>query len=225
MKTKVGYNFAVIFDMDGVIVDNTRYHFKSWKFLASKFGINLTWKYFKTQINGRRAEENVRRMAKGMVSEGEIIRLAEEKEKYYRASYKKFIKPAKGLVDFLILLKKSGIKIAMGTSAPPENIKFVLGRTGTRKFFDKIIDSSGVKKGKPNPEVYLKAAKLLKVPPRRCVVFEDALNGIESAQRAGMKVVAMSTTNKATDLSHADLVVKDFRGLSVEKLSKLFTVK
>ncbi len=217
--------FAAIFDMDGVLVNNTKYHFKSWQFIAAKFGVRLTWKFFKTRINGRRAEEDVKIIAKEKVSAREIARLAGEKEKFYRDSYKKFIKPVKGLVGFLSTLKKNRIKVAMATSAPAENIKFVLGKTGTGRFFDKIIDSSQVKKGKPNPEVFLKAAKLIKAKPQNCVVFEDALNGIKAAQRAGMKIVAITTTNKAKDLRQADLVIKDFSGLSVEKLGKLFNAR
>ncbi len=214
--------FAVIFDMDGVLVDNSDYHFKSWVHIAKKLDFNLTLHYYKQYLNGRVGSEIIKRFSKTKLSEQEIKKLGKEKDALYRKLFRPHIRPVKGLVNFLANLEKHGVKRALATSAPHENVIFVLGSTKTRKFLKHIVNASHVTKGKPNPEVFLKAAGLLNMKPKNCVVFEDALNGIKAAQRAKMKVVAIATTNKPQDLKHANLVVKDFSGLTVEKLEKLF---
>ena len=121
----------------------------------------------------------------------------------------------------LIALKSSGIKIALATSAPSVNVKFTLAKTGLRKYFKIIIDAKGVKRGKPYPDIFLKAAKNLKTKPSRCIIFEDTFHGIEAAKRAGMKVIAVATSHSAKEISHADLVIKDFSQIAMEELSKL----
>lgn len=216
------YNFSVIFDMDGVLVNNSKFHFRSWAVIAKKLGFHLTDKFYREKLNGRKAVETVNSFTTKKLSLSEIYRLAEQKEQLYRKIYKPYIKPVNGLEKFLKLLKRNGIKIGMATSAPKGNIDFVFKYTQTRKYFKTIVGAAQIKRGKPHPDVYLKAARLIKASPKNCVVFEDALNGIEAAQRAGMKVIALETTNKAKVVSHADLVIKDFSKLTLEKINSLF---
>lgn len=217
------YNFAIIFDMDGVLVDNGRFHFQSWKAMANKLEFDLTEKYFREHMSGRRAIDTLRHLAKSKLSLKELNKLDAEKEFIYRQLYKGHIKPVKGLKRFLTLLKRHRIKIALATSAPKENVDFTLTAIKMGSFFNVIVGKNHVSKGKPHPEVYLKAAKLLTIDPKNCIVIEDALNGIEAAKRAKMKVIAITTTNKAHELLRADLVIKDFTKISLEKLANLLS--
>lgn len=132
------------------------------------------------------------------------------------------LKSMLGLEELLKDLKSHKIKIALATSAPPANVKFTLGRTGLKKYFKVIIDAAGVKLGKPNPDIFLKAAKRLKVSAKNCIVFEDTFMGIDAAKRAKMKVVGVATSHKSGELKHTDLIIKDFSKVTLENLAKLF---
>jgi HAD superfamily hydrolase (TIGR01509 family) len=131
----------------------------------------------------------------------------------FRALYKDVIKPLSGLDNFLKELEDRSIPKAIGTSAPRSNVDFVLEHTHLRKYFTTILDQSDVEHGKPNPEIYLKVAERLGFPPQQCIVFEDSLSGVESAQRAGAKVVGVTTTHSQQELAHTDLVIADFTKL------------
>jgi beta-phosphoglucomutase len=116
----------------------------------------------------------------------------------------------------------AGIAVGVGSSAPPENITFTLDGLDLRKYFQAIVNGSEVKNGKPAPEVYLKLAEKLGAQAADSLVFEDALSGIEAGLNAGAKVVGLATTHPAHEISHSDLVVNDFAGLTVDRLTALF---
>lgn len=206
--------------MDGVIVNNTKYHVLNWIRFAKRFGIKLSSKTVRTKFLGKFARETIRQMLGQGLTNKEIEKLDIKREAYYRKIYAPYIKPLSGLKEFLESLKQHKVKIALATAAPTVNVNFVLGRTGVRKYFHTIVDSKGVKHGKPDPEIFLKAAKKLKVSPKKCVVFEDSLNGIKAGQRAKMKVIAVATSHHPKELSHANLVIKDFRKITINKLLK-----
>jgi len=126
------------------------------------------------------------------------------------------------LENFLAELKDAGIKMAMASSATIEDINFILNKIPIRDDFEAIIDGSRVTKGKPNPEIFLKAAEELKADPANCVVFEDSLAGIKAANAAGMKVVGITTGHKADQLQPSNLVIDDYSTLTVQKLAALF---
>lgn len=221
-KTKMpGNNFAIIFDMDGVVVDNTKYHILTWQMFAKKFGVIVSAKEVKEKFIGRLGREIIQKFINKNISGKQLEVLDKKREEYYRKIYAKEIKPVAGLQEFLEQLKNNNIKVALATAAPPANVKFVLGKTGLGKYFKTIVDSTGVKRGKPNPDVFLKAARILKTKPNRCIVFEDAMMGIEAARRAKMKVVGVATSHKPGEINHTDLVIKDFRRFKIEKLRKL----
>jgi beta-phosphoglucomutase len=213
--------FAAIFDMDGVVVDNGDYHFKAWQDFARKHGVTLTKKYYFKHLDGRKSIDNARKILGQSISYKEARSFADERAKHYRRIYRPNLKPMPGLIRFLDSLRAAGIKCAIATSASKTNIRFIIGGLRLRHHFTTIVDAARVKHGKPHPEVYLKTAKKLGLPPQRCIVFEDALVGIESAHRAGMKVVGVVTAHPLEKLAHADLVVKDFRSLTVARLSAL----
>jgi len=215
--------FAAIFDMDGTLIDNTPYHFKSWQMLYKKYGKGeLSKETYYRDISGVPVLETIRRVFGEGRSEDELKALLNEKESFYRESYAPYIRPISGLLNFLAELKGAGVKIAMGTSATQEDINFVFDHMAIRDYFDVIINSTMVTKPKPNPQVYLKAAEKIKTPPARCVVFEDSLAGIKSANGAGMKVVGITTGHTAAELQPVNLVIDDYSELTVEKIAALF---
>lgn len=219
-KKREPKKIAVIFDMDGVIVDNSGFHQKAWILFCKRHGFKLTKKQFNEKYNGRLNSEILKRMF-GSLSKKQIAKYVSEKESLYRKAYSKSIKPAPGLVRLLKELEKRGIKTAVATAAPPANVDFVLGKTGVRKFFKVIFDDSKVKKGKPNPEIYLKASKKLGVKPKDCVVFEDGLLGIQAGKNAGMQVIGITTTHPKKELKKADLTINSFSEVDFEMLEKL----
>ncbi len=215
-------SFAVIFDMDGVIVDTNPYHKISLKQFCEKYGYQLNEEDLISKIYGRTNNEWIRNIF-GPLPKEKILELGEEKEAMFRAIYKDIIKPVSGLDDFLNALEEENIPKAIGTSAPRSNVDFVLENTHLKKYFTTILDQSDVEHGKPDPEIYLKVADRLGFPPQQCIVFEDSLSGVESAQRAGAKVVGVATTHSYEELAHTDLVISDFEGLQpLELYSRVF---
>ena len=136
--------------------------------------------------------------------------MAKEKEILYRKLYRPHLKEIKGLTSLLNKLKSLKIKCAVATTAPLENRRFILNQLSLTPDFDLVLGEEGVDHGKPNPDIYLKAAEKLKVKPTRCIVFEDSLAGIEAARKAGAFVVALLTSHKKEDLKSADVWIKEF---------------
>jgi beta-phosphoglucomutase len=205
--------FAVIFDMDGVIVDNMEYHKKAWGVFLKKYAPDVELEEFSRHF-GKVNKDLLKIVFKKEFSAREEALFGEEKEAIYRKIYADHIVPTAGLVDFLSTLKKNEVKTAVATAAPRVNMDFVFEKTGLRDYFDVLIDASEVTKGKPDPEIYLKAAEKLDCPPKCCLVFEDSMPGIQAAQKAGMKVIALATSHPADRLQSAKRVVKDFTEIS-----------
>ncbi len=213
-------DFAVIFDMDGVLVHNDRYHLEAWRIFCERHGRKVEYSEI-TTLFGNTNAQFLRKLINPDVTLEEIERFAVEKEILYRELFDKFIEPAEGLLSFLNELKKHQIPMAVATSAPTDNLNFVLDRCGIRHYFDKLVDETFVKHGKPDPEIYLKTAELLGFRPNQCIVIEDALFGIEAAQRAGMKVIGLASTLPIEKLSHADLAINTFHELDLKTLEGL----
>lgn len=211
---------AIIFDMDGVIVDNHQYHLQSWLSFFERNGVHMTEAEYKEKVNGRVMHTILPKILNRPLSPDEIRTLGNQKEEEYRELYRTAIQPTPGLVAFLQQLQQEHISRAIATSAPPSNVDFTLEHTGLRDYFPVIVDDTMVSTGKPDPEVYLKSAQQLDMPPERCIVFEDAILGIQAGKNAGMPVVALATTHTREELeaTEADYIIDDFRGLTVEKL-------
>jgi beta-phosphoglucomutase family hydrolase len=213
-------DFAVIFDMDGVLVDNYEYHLRAWEIFLEKYEISLTGD-FRTKTFGGTNKEHLEHFFNRKLTRREIKEYEETKEAIYRNIYSDEIKPVDGLISLLTILRQNKVPLALATSSPAVNVKFVLEKTGTLAFFPVILDSSFVTKGKPDPEIYLKTAKALKYNPDQCIVFEDSINGIIAAKNAGTSVVAITTTHKAGDLPEVDLIINDFREVNLTILKNL----
>ena len=201
---------AAIFDMDGVIVDNHIYHVQAWAEFCKQHNIPFDENSFRTKYFGKTNHSIFPELISSRLTNQEIDELAEVKELIYRNIYVDFIKPVKGLIEFISGLKEKGVKTAVATSAPKSNLNFVLDKLNIRHLFDIVVDASMVTEGKPNPEIYLKAAALLNITPKDCVVFEDSISGIQSAHNAGMEVIALITTHQPHELPKTKLQVYDF---------------
>ena len=217
------FSFAVLFDMDGVIVDNTNFHINAWLQFSQRHDRPITKDQYLENINGRVSADAMAYMFGRTVTADELVLFTEEKEGIYRELYGPHLQPAPGLLRFLDALKAENIRLAVGTSAPVSNVLFTLDGLSLRPYFDAIVDASMIRRGKPDPEIYLTAAKRVGIDPAYCVVFEDALAGIEAGLRAGMAVVALTTTHPRSELngSGAALIVDDFTGLTVDAVRAL----
>ena len=197
---------AVIFDLDGVIVSTDNCHYLAWKRLADEEGI-----YFDRKINDRlrgvsrmASLEIVLERSKKACTAEEKIELAERKNGYYKELIKELtpndILP--GAMENLEQLKKKGIKIAIGSSS--RNTTMILKQIGLETYFDAVSDGNNITKSKPDPEVFQKAAEMLKIHPENCLVVEDADAGIEAGKRAGMKTLSVHGA-KGADFYAEDL--------------------
>ena len=217
--------FAALFDMDGVIVDNTNFHINAWLQFSQRHGRPITKDQYLENINGRVSADAMAYTFGRTVSADELVEFTEEKEGIYRELYGPHLQPAPGLLPFLDALKAENVRLAVGTSAPVSNVLFTLDGLPLRPYFDAIVDASMIRHGKPNPEIYLTAADRVGIDPARCVVFEDALAGIEAGVRAGMNVIGLTTTHTRAELndSGAALIVDDFTALTVDAVRALIS--
>jgi len=211
---------ACIFDLDGVIVDTAKYHYLAWKRLADQLGI-----FFNEDINERLKGVSRTESLKIILELSDIVytrdeeaALAARKNQWY-VDYISRMTPAEilpGSFEFISEIKNAGIKVAIGSAS--KNTPLILERLGLKELFDAVADGNIVKKAKPDPEVFLKAAEMLKVRSKECVVFEDAAAGIKAALNAGMKCVGIGSQKI---LSQADLVVSGLDKMNLEKLNSL----
>lgn len=213
-------SFALIFDMDGVIVDSNPYHKIAIQQFCKEHGHELSDERLLKHVYGRTNREWITALFGGIPDET-IIQYTEEKEELYRRLFDKDIRPVRGLIGFLDLLDKYNVPRAIGTSAPRSNVDFTLKRTGTEKYFNIILNDTFVTHSKPHPEIYLKCAAALGLPNSRCIVIEDSLSGVEAGKAAGSKVIGITTTHQKEELSHCDLVINDFESLSIGMLRSL----
>ncbi len=195
--------------MDGVIVDNDIYHFRAWGELCKNYGLDVSPDEVKSWF-GNTNSMILRSLFGKAIDDERLERMGLEKELIYREIYLPEIKATPGLYAFLENLQESGIGIAIATSAPTINVDFVMDNTGIRRFIHQIIDASMIREGKPSPEIYLKAAEILKLQVSDCLVFEDSFHGIESARGAGMKVVGVATTHHVEKLKGTVKNIHDF---------------
>lgn len=204
---------AVIFDLDGTLVDNNEFHLKSWMKYIAGLGRVISEEEYNANINGRTNHDAAEYIYGRKLTKEEGAFFALEKEAVYREMYAPHIQPVPGLLEILERLQQKEIAMAIATSGIQPNIDFLFEHIPIKKFFSVIVNSAHISKGKPDPEIYLKASALLDVRPHNCLVFEDAVVGIKSAKAAGMEVIALSTTHPAEDLEIADRIIKDYREL------------
>ena len=213
---------AVLFDMDGVLVLTADAHYRSWKAAAAADGIDLSYEFFASTF-GRTNTDTVRLIWNRDVPPERAAVIAAAKEAAFRDDIRANIPLAPGAVELLEDLASAGFAMAIGSSAPRENLDLIVDAADIRRFFAGMVDGSMVRRGKPDPEVFLLAARACAVDPRRCVVIEDAPAGVQAARAAGMRSVALCTTHDAGHMreSGADLVLPALRDVTRESLSTL----
>lgn len=207
---------ALLFDMDGVVVHNMPHHTEAWRLFFLDHGIKMGVPEFLSKTAGMPTRDVLKYYFKRAFTPDEAHFLAAQKELLYRTLYRDHRKPAEGLLRFLRSARKAGFKLGLGTGSKDDNVTFILDDMGLRRHFDAVVTGGEVKRGKPHPETFLTLAKKLGVPPSRCLVFEDALLGEESAKRAGMKVVAITTSHKPREFKHAVAAFPDFTLLTAK---------
>jgi beta-phosphoglucomutase family hydrolase len=215
-------SYALLFDMDGVVVDNMIYHTKAWRLFFLDHNVHMNTYEFLSQTSGMPTKDVLAHFLKRRLPKSQVEKLTSQKEFLYRTLYRNKMKPAKGLEPFLKTAKAKGYKIGLGTGSSFDNIDFILDGLNLRKYFDAVVGANNVKKGKPDPETFLTLASKLNTPPKHCIVFEDALMGEKAAHRAGMKFVAVTTSHKASEFKQADKAIRDFSQLTISDISKIF---
>jgi len=208
---------AIIFDMDGVIIDSNPFHKIAIRRFCLKHGYALSEQQLKEKVYGRTNRDWLKNLF-GSLPEEQLQAYADEKEELFREIYRNDIVPLKGLRNFLELLDHYRIPKAIATSAPHANVDFTLSKTGLQKYFPLILDDTFVTQGKPDPEIYIKTAAALGLPNGQCIVIEDSVSGVEAGKRAGSKVVGITTTHTAEELAHTDYIISDFEGLDPRAL-------
>ena len=211
---------AFIFDMDGTLVDNMGFHTEAWRTLIEENGYEFNERKFLVETAGQTNREIIPGVF-GALSNERLSELALRKEELYREAYLAHREPVQGLVEFLDAAAELGIKMAVSTAASPPNMAFILDGLNLRRYFGAITTAADVKRGKPDPEIFLLSASHVGVEPRNSLVFEDAFFGFEAAKRAGMQVIGLTTVNSADDIMRTGSVVEvhpDYTSLRPKEL-------
>ncbi|MEC8013072.1 MAG: HAD-IA family hydrolase [Verrucomicrobiota bacterium] len=214
---------GVIFDWDGVVINSADLHEKSWKILAEELGFTLPVDHFEKGF-GKRNETIIGKMLCWSKDQAEIIRLGNRKEEIYRElGIEKGISLVPGSKEFIEMLCRNSVPMSIGTSTERKNIDLAIEQNQLGGLFSGAVCSEDVSKGKPDPEVFLKAAELINVESRNCIVFEDSTHGIEAAIAAEMNPVGITTTNREIELleSGAQLVVERLDEITLSILKDL----
>lgn len=214
-------NVGVIWDMDGTLVDTAVLHLKAWKRLGDELGRPFTDQDFADTF-GKRNPEIIRPIFGDHLTDGEVTELGERKENYYREDARHGIELLPGARALLEGFNEFGVPQAIGSSAPRRNLELILELTGTFSLFDAIVSAEDVTHGKPHPEVFVRAADKLGIEPTNCVVFEDAVAGVQAAKAGGMVCVAVRFVGhhsaEALDKAGADRVVECLTEVTVREL-------
>jgi len=211
---------AVIFDVDGVLIDSYQAHYESWLAMFAEQGVSFTEQDFRATF-GRTSHDIIAALYGKDLNDTEIREWDDRKEALYRDFIRKSFPAIDGAVELIDALAADGFKLAVGSSGPPENIELTLDCLDRSKLFAAKVTRVDVTRGKPDPQVFQIAAQRLGADPSECVVVEDAPAGIEAANRAEMASVALTGTATHEELSHALLVVDSLRELTPTKLRAL----
>lgn len=226
MTPKDSRPHAIIFDMDGVLVNSNPYHLQKWKDLLNERGIRYDEAELPQQVIGLRNDFAFQYFFGPQLGPEEKKRLNEELEAKFRKIFAPHAKPLPGLTELVATCHAAGIPMAVASAAMCKNVEFVVNAVGFRSYFRTMVSGDEVTHSKPDPEIYLTAARKLGADPASCAAFEDSFVGVEAAKRAGMKCVALGTTFPMDELrrgTHADLIVPGFEAVNLQTLRGLWT--
>ena len=210
---------AVIWDLDGVIIDSGEAHLKAWKQLAKEEGVQFTDAQFWATFGWR--NDAIIPTVWGPLPPEQVQELGDRKEAYFREFVRDIAAPLPGAIELLSELHDAGYRQALGSSTPIANIELISEVLGLKRFLSVLVSGETVPRGKPAPDLFLKAAELLGVEPKHCLVIEDAVAGIEAAQAGGMHTIAVAGNRDLPGLRVADLMVKGLTEVNLERIRKI----
>jgi len=204
---------ALILDMDGVIIDSNPIHRQAWEVYNRRYGLETTEEMHQ-RMYGKRNDSIIRDFFGESLSPDEVFARGAAKEQLYREMMVGRLEEAlvPGVRDFLARYQDAPLGVA--TNAEPANVEFLLNNAGLGGFFRAVVDGHQIKNPKPHPEVYLRAADLLRTAPANCIVFEDSISGVEAARAAAMRVVGVRTTDR--ELPGTNLDIDNFKDGNLE---------
>lgn len=211
---------AVIFDLDGVLVDSEALSFESYELYLKKYGITID-NEDRRLATGATASDDIGRLSKKYNVSFDRKKSIVEKEALYMRLARGNLKVFEGVDGLINLLRENRIKIAVASSGIARRVDFSLREVGLERTFDAVVTGDEVTSGKPRPEIFLKAAEKLKVNPSDCVVVEDSVVGIEAAKNAGMKCIAVTNTFPGEDLGNADIIVSSLSQVDIGAIKSL----
>lgn len=214
-------NYAVIFDMDGVIAHTNPYHTEAFKQFFDKYDVTYTLEEFEDHMYGKHNDYIMRYFFKRPLDDTEIKRLADEKEALFRDIYADYVAPVEGLPQFLEALRTTGYRVGVATSAPRANLDFIIDKLSIRGYMDATLSSEDVTAHKPDPQIYIKSAKMLNVEPSNCVVFEDSHSGVSAAINAGATVVGVLTSHTAEELPPCRRYINNYHEIRLDDIKQL----
>lgn len=212
---------AVIFDMDGTVVETTMAHdLPVWTALFQDYNVKLSLPVFQKFL-GKKASEILKQLVPEITDEQIETSLQKRDVLLAQSLHKKGLKTTPGFMNFLLLLQRKGILVALATGAGRKKLEAVCKYVPLEDYFPVIVTANDVARGKPHPDLFLRAAEKLGVDPKECIVVEDAHNGIEAAHASGMKVITITTTHPKNELLNADKIIDSFDELTLEDIIHL----
>lgn len=211
---------AVIFDLDGLMIDSEPLQLKAMNIALVDFGIQLSESKWKPMV-GHKTKENFLQIINDYKINADLLILIERKNNAYRQIIRKHVPPMPGLHEAINNIKKTSWKLAIASSSVKDDINIILKNLNLENSFDIVVSGDQVNRGKPDPEIFLKTASKLKTSPNKCLVLEDTIYGVNAAKSAGMFCIAIPNKYTATnDFSNADLVLESLIEITPEILKK-----
>jgi len=210
---------AVIWDLDGVIIDSAEDHRKAWQRLAREEGIMMTDADFWATFGKR--NDDIFAIIWGDLPPEKVKELADRKEAYFREYIRDTAAPLPGAMELMRGLYEAGYAQALASSTPIENIDLISEVLGLKRYLTVLVSGETVARGKPAPDIFLKAASELGIPPGRCLVIEDAVAGVQAAHAAGMRCIAVAGNRDLPGLREAELMVRSLTEVDVERVREL----
>src|SRR6266581_746665 len=205
---------AIIWDLDGVIIDSADEHRRAWQRLAREEGIVMTdadlW------ATGGRRNDDIFATIWGEMPPERAKELADRKEMYFRELIRESAAPLPGSIELMRGLHEAGFLQALASSTPIENIQLISDVLGLKRYLTVIVSGETVARGKPAPDIFLKAASQLRMDPTKCLVIEDAVAGVQAAHNAGMRCIAVAGDRDLSGLRQAELMVKDLKEVDID---------